>query len=213
VPADGRYDQAALAEDINALHAALGGDERAVLIGHDWGASIAYGASAAAPERWRRVVAGALPPSGSMATAFFSYDQIRRSFYMFFFQLPALPEMVVAMNDLEFIDRLWADWSPGYDATEDLKYVKEALRDPANLAAAIGFYRAVFTGGGIPGNGPQPTLYLHGDSDGCLGVGLTEGLEAHLPPDSKFVIIEGAGHFLHVEKPDEVNQLILDWIT
>jgi pimeloyl-ACP methyl ester carboxylesterase len=213
VPADGDYTQATLAADINALHEVLGGDERAVLIGHDWGAGIAYGASASGgTERWRRVVAGAVPPPGSTAQAFFSYDQIKRSFYIFFFQTP-LADMVVGMNDLEFIDRLWADWSPGYDATEDLKHVKESLRDPANLTAAIGFYRAIFTGGGIAAGGQQPTLYLHGNTDGCLDVGLAAGAEAHLPPGSKVEIIDGAGHFMHVEKPDVVNPLILDWIT
>src|SRR5207249_2123394 len=130
VPGDGAYDPGTLAADINELHAALGGDERAVLVGHDWGASTAYGASATAPARWRRVVTAAVPPAGSMANAFFNYDQIKRSFYIFFFQTP-LAEMVVAMNDLEFIDRLWADWSPGYANTEDVTYVKESLREPA----------------------------------------------------------------------------------
>jgi pimeloyl-ACP methyl ester carboxylesterase len=212
VPADGQYDQATLAADINALHGALGGDARAVLVGHDWGAGIAYGASAAEPQRWERVVTAAVPPTGAMGNAFFDYDQIKRSFYIFFFQTP-LAEMVVSMNDLEFIDRLWADWSPGYDATEDVKYVKDALRDTANLTAAIGYYRAIFASGGIPGGGTQPTLYLHGDNDGCLSVDLARGAEAHLPAESRVEIINGAGHFMHVEKPDEVNQLILDWVT
>ena len=212
VAPDGDYTQASLAADVNGLHAALGGDERAVLIGHDWGAGLAYGASAAEPNRWRRVVTAAVPPSGAMAQAFFDYDQIKRSFYIFFFQTP-LADMVVAMNDLEFIDRLWADWSPGYDATEDLKHVKESLRDPANLTAAIGYYRAIFASGGIPGGGPQPTLYLHGTTDGCLGVGLARGAEAHLPAGSRVELIDGAGHFMHVEKPDVVNPLIVDWVT
>jgi pimeloyl-ACP methyl ester carboxylesterase len=212
VPADGNYDQATLAADANALHEALGGDERAVIIGHDWGAGIAYGASASAPERWRRVVTGAVPPSGSMANAFLQYDQIKRSFYIFFFQSP-LADFVVGMNDLEFIERLWADWSPGYDATEDLVHVKDALRDPANLGAAIGYYRAIFTSGGIPSGGPQPTLYLHGATDGCIAVDIAAGAEAHLPPDSRAVVIDGAGHFMHVEKPEEVNRLIVEWLT
>ena len=151
-----------------------------------------------------------MPPN--FASAFFQYDQLRRSWYMFFFQHP-LSDMVVPANDLEFIDRLWADWSPGYDATEDLKYVKESLRDGANLSAAIGYYRAIFASGGIPGSGEQPTMYLHGDNDGCLTVALAEGAEAHLPLGSKVEIIKGAGHFMHVEKPDEVNGLILDWLN
>jgi pimeloyl-ACP methyl ester carboxylesterase len=212
VPADGAYDQATLAADVNALHEALGGDERSVLVGHDWGAALTYGASATAPQRWRRLVAMALPPSGALAAGFMQYEQLKRSFYMFFFQMP-MAEMVVGLNDLEFIDHLWADWSPGYANAEDVKHVKEALRDPANLAAAIGYYRAVFTSGGIPGGGPQPTLYLHGQQDGCLSVDLVHGAEAHLPAGSRVELIDGTGHFLHVEKPEEVNRLIVDWVT
>src|SRR5579875_2156225 len=73
---DGAYQTGALAFDACALHEALGGDADAVVIGHDWGAFAAYGASAYQPERWRRVVAMAVPPPASLATAFFSYDQV-----------------------------------------------------------------------------------------------------------------------------------------
>ncbi|MEX2659427.1 MAG: alpha/beta fold hydrolase, partial [Acidimicrobiales bacterium] len=119
VPADGRYQTGALAKDAVELHEALAGDERAVVIGHDWGATAAYGAASLAPERWRRVVTASVPPAGAMSAGFLTYDQLRRSWYMFFFQHP-LAELVVGMDDLAVVDRLWADWSPGYDATEDL---------------------------------------------------------------------------------------------
>ena len=59
---------------------------------------------------------------------------------------------------------------------------------------------------------PQPTLYLHGATDGCVGVGLAEGVENFLGPGSKKVIVDGAGHFMQVEKPDAVNGLIVDWV-
>ncbi len=129
----------------------------------------------------------AVPPPSSLAAAFFSYDQLRRSWYMFFFQHP-LAEMAVPLDDLAFIDRLWADWSPGYDARDDLPRVKDALRDPANLAAAIGYYRATLGGVGLSdspevqaidaavnGPVPVPTLYLHGRDDGCMGADLVGG--------------------------------------
>lgn len=222
VPEDGRFQTGALVADACALHEALGGDGRAVLIGHDWGAMAAYGAAVHRPDAWRRVVAAAVPPFGAMGDAFFQYDQIKRSFYMFFFQNP-LAEMVVGMDDLAFIDRLWADWSPGYEATEDLQYVKQSLRGADNLRAAIGYYRAMFdptrqagelateqaATGGTP---PQPTLYLHGAEDGCLGVGLTANAGAFLSEGSDVVIVEGVGHFLHVEKPKEVNDHILRFL-
>ncbi|MDQ1375422.1 MAG: hypothetical protein QOJ09_2760, partial [Actinomycetota bacterium] len=177
VPQDGRYQTGALVADACAIHEALDADGRAVLIGHDWGAMATYGAAVHRPDQWRRIVASAVPPLAAMAEAFFSYDQIKRSFYMFFFQNP-LADMAVGMNDLAFIDRLWADWSPGYDATEDLQYVKQSLRQPENLAAAIGYYRAMFDPtkqspeltteqAATAGTPPQPTLYLHGADDGC----------------------------------------------
>ena len=59
------------------------------------------------------------------------------------------PTWSSAMDDLAFIDGLWADWSPGYDGAEDLAHVKDALRDPANLAAALGYYRATLGGVGV----------------------------------------------------------------
>lgn len=224
VPADGRYQSGALAADAIALHDALGGDGRAVIIGHDWGAMATYGATSFAPERWRRVVVASLPPLAAMAGAFFDYAQIRRSFYIFFFQT-ALAEAAVAMNDMAFIDGLWRDWSPGYrDASADAARVKDSLRDPANLAAAIGYYRAMFDPAShddalaeieaavstVP---PQPTLYLHGVDDGCLDVALTNDVAALLADGSRVELVADAGHFLQVEQPAIVNQLIVDFVT
>ena len=143
VPADGAYQTGALAADANALHEALGGDGDAVIIGHDWGAAATYGAVGHAPERWRRAVAMAVPPLPALLTSFLAYEQLKRSFYMFLFQTP-LAEAAVAADDMAFLDGLWADWSPGYDAGEDLGHVKDCLREPEHLAAAIGYYRAMF---------------------------------------------------------------------
>jgi pimeloyl-ACP methyl ester carboxylesterase len=212
VPADGDFSGAALTADANALHEALGGDGDAVLVGHDWGAMTAYAAAGAAPQSWRRVVAIAVPPPGVAARAFFTYAQFKRSFYVFLFQTP-LAELAVADDDLAFIDNLWHDWSPSYDGTAHLPQVKAALRDPANLAAAIGYYRAMFSSG-FSGQVPsQPTLYLHGNEDGAFGVSSSDEIVAELPDGSHAQVIDGTGHFLHLEQPAEVNRLILEWVT
>jgi pimeloyl-ACP methyl ester carboxylesterase len=224
VPDDGLYQSGAIASDANALHEALGGTGDAVLIGHDWGALAAYAAAGHAPERWRRVVTAAVPPPATVANAFFSYDQLRRSWYMFFFQSP-LSDVAVAMDDLAFIDRLWADWSPGFDAADEVPAVKDALRDPANLAAALGYYRAtlgagarspeydsVEAAGGAPL--PMPTLYLHGAIDGCMGAELIDdSVRSALPHvESRVEVVDGVGHFLQLEDPATVNHLILDFV-
>src|SRR5215510_1990615 len=133
VPADGAYQVGALAADAVALHEVLGGDGNAVLIGHDWGAEAAYGAAAHAPDRWRRLVTLAVPPASLDPVLFSDYEQLRRFFYVFLFRDPrGFAEAVVAADRMSFLDRLWSDWSPGYDAGEDLAHVKECLREPAN---------------------------------------------------------------------------------
>jgi pimeloyl-ACP methyl ester carboxylesterase len=223
IPADGRYQTAALGLDAGALHEALGGDGDAVLIGHDWGAMATYIAGNHAPERWRRLVTMAVPPAGAVAGGFLTYAQLRKSWYMFFFQ-HGLSDVVVGMNDLAFIDGLWADWSPGYDGAEDIAHVKDALRDPANLQAALGYYRATLGGVGVDpeldavqnkGNDvtAQPTLYLHGRTDGCMGIEVAEMARPFLTSEgSRMEVVDDAGHFLHLERPDVVNRLILDFV-
>ena len=139
--ADGCYQLGALVADAVALHEALNGDERAVLIGHDWGAETAYGAAAVAPERWRRLVTIAIAPAALDERIFGDYQQLKRFFYLFLMKAPRA-ESVIAADDMAFLDRLWQDWSPGYDAAEDLLNAKQCLRDPSNLAAAIAYYRA-----------------------------------------------------------------------
>jgi pimeloyl-ACP methyl ester carboxylesterase len=228
VPADGAYQVGALVADAVALHEVLGGDENAVLIGHDWGAEAAYGAAAHAPGRWRRLVTLAVPPAALDRVLYRDYEQLKRFFYEFLFRDPAgFAEAVVARDGMSFLDQLRRDWSPGYQPGEDLARVRQCLREPANLAAALGYYRAASDTGGVPGTAaryaaeqqaagrqaPQPTLYLHGARDGCIGVGLARGAERLLAPSSHMIVIGDAGHFLHLEKPGEVNNHILTWVS
>lgn len=223
VPAQARYDIGTLGLDAIALHEALGGDSDAVLIGHDWGAMISYAASAHAPHRWRKVVTAAVPPQRSMGDAFFSFDQLRRSWYIFVFQT-LLAEYAVSKDDYAFLDGLWATWSPVYDGTWDAAQVKEALASPESLTAAITYYRTMLGGGEMDAESqaaqaaadttaPQPTLYLHGADDGCLGLEIIGPVTDYLAEGSELVIVEGAGHFLHVERPDVVNEHVLRFLA
>ena len=225
VPSDGCYQTAALAADAVALHEALGGDADAVIIGHDWGAPATYGAALLAPERWRRVVGMAVPPGPAMGAALVgNLEQLKRSWYMFFFQHP-LAEMIVAANDLAYIDMLWNDWSPGFAGGEAVAATKNAIRDPKNLAAALGYYRATLgdgkkdpsladlqtrMGSEIP---TQPLLYLHGANDGCIGRDVAEFASTMAPSNVDVRYVDGAGHFLQLEQPDVVGRHVLEWIS
>lgn len=220
---DGNYQMAALSNDANALYDACGGDDRAVLIGHDWGAVIAYGATASQPAKWRRLVTMAVPPTNTVAQSFMTYDQLRRSWYMFFFQNP-LSDFVVPMNDLDFVARLWNDWSPGYDAALDVDFVRAALGEPERLTAALTYYRAMFQPElhdpalqavqdalGLPT--PIPALYLHGANDGCFGLDAIGNPLDSFPEGSRVEIISNAGHFLQLEQPSAVNDAILEFLA
>ena len=226
VPADGLYQVGALATDANALHEVLGGDGDAVIVGHDWGALTAYGAAGHEPDRWSSVVGMAVPPGGAMAAAFVtSLDQVQRSWYMFLFQHP-LADLLVGADDFALIERLWAQWSPGYDADVDVAAVRESLTDTANVLAALGYYRATLgdgpkdptldavqaAAGEVP---PQPTLYLHGRDDGCVGAEVADLAAAMTAGADQLTleVLDDCGHFLHLERPGAVNDRILEFLT
>jgi pimeloyl-ACP methyl ester carboxylesterase len=216
IPGDAAYSISDLASDANALHDVLGGDGDAVLVGSDWGAEAVYAAGASAPDRWRRLVTLGVPPAGMDDVLLGDYEQLKNFFYLFLLQdQSGLAQSVAARDDMEFLELLWRDWSPGFDAADHLALVKESLREPDHLNAAIAYYPATQLGGenaavALP---PQPTLYLHGARDGCIRADLVRDAADFLAPGSRLVTVPNTGHFLHLEQPAEVNAQILAWLA
>ena len=196
-------------------------DERAILIGHDWGANAGYGVVATDPTAFGRFVALAVPPVAALTAGMFSYAQVKRSFYVWFIQQVGLAE--AALVTPGFWEGLWKDWSPGHDPRDDVADLRRYVTAD-NIASVICPYRASFNPQFVDPDAeaeaaatmqppPVPTLYLHGADDGAIGADLLGDLAAHLPAaGSAFEIMDGVGHFLHLERPDLVAAKIADWL-
>ncbi len=219
VPRSGRYDMAAVGADIVALADHWSPDAPVRLIGHDWGAVAAFAATAMAPVRFSHLVTMAVPHARAVLRVLRTPAQLRRSWYMGLFQLPLVAEMSLAKGDLALIDRLWRDWSPGYHATkEELDRVKEGIRD--RVGPALAYYRAMRSPDALLGptrrllfaKARVPALHLHGVDDGCMGVESTEGSARFHEARYELALIEGAGHFLQREKPEEINERLVRFL-
>ena len=216
---DARYDAEALARDLCGLADHFSPNAPVRLVGHDWGAVAAYAATAMAPHRFSHVVTMAVPHLRSTAPRLLLPDQMRRSWYIWMFQLRTIAEMRLAEDDLALIDRLWRDWSPSYGpAKEDLDLIKRGIA--SRMPEVLGYYRAFFSKASLFGTPRQlllakttvPALYIHGEEDGCVGVGLADGMEQHFTAGISIHRIPGAGHFVHLEKPNVVNPILVDFL-
>jgi len=121
------------------------------------------------------------------------------------------------------VPRLWRDWSPGYAADEDVRLVLDAIGTPDRWRAALAYYRSTIRGSEPPPRYAElhrhwlrppvlPTLYLHGADDGCAGPGYLPWVQRILPAGSDAAIIDGAGHFLQLDRPEAVAEHILRFI-
>jgi pimeloyl-ACP methyl ester carboxylesterase len=219
IPGNGAYDPGTLADDLVSLINALDG-ERAYVVGHDWGAVMAYAAAALSPESVRRLIVLAVSHPRMFASLFTSPKLIHQSFHLWFFQQEGFAEAAVEANNLALIDYLWQYWSPNPVDSEHIERVKsETLGQPGAVPAALRYYRSLLR---LPADDPAlfekvtatisvPTLALFGDQD-PLSL-LFDGQAECFNADYEQQVIGGSGHFVHRERAGEVTDLILAWIS
>ena len=206
VPSKEAYDSDTLGEDVIALVRALGGGAPAVVVGHDWGASAAYSAAALGPEAVRLLVTVAIPHPNSITPTPSTLWAVRH-----FFALNRRSALRwVPNDDFAYIDELLHRWSPRWNpGPEESAEVKAIFRDPKNLDAALGYYRALRP---WPPKSHKmkiavPSVSFAGDSD-IMPVGAYEKARAMFTGPYEVVQMRG-GHFMHREHPDEFNEKLL----
>jgi epoxide hydrolase 4 len=209
------YDAENLTGDIAGLVAALGA-ERAHVVGHDWGAAVAWLTAMRRPEAVDRLAILNVPHPARMLEGFRSPKQLLKSWYMFFFQLPAVPEALVRARGFAFGRRqLERDLGDKLGAAELDGYV-EAWSQPGAMTAMINYYRAALRQS--PRRAQRevrpieaPTLVIWGERDRYLGVELAEPPD-RLVPDARVERIPEASHWVQQDAPERVNELLIDFL-
>lgn len=230
LPADGSYHVGALMDDALRVREAAGPSDRDLLIGHDWGAIAAAGIAAMPANPFRSTTVMSVPLSAALRVGGKDAErgrlmaripaQVLRSWYIFYFQLPYLPEGSARW----IVPLLWRRWSPGYPAAEDIRHVDAAIGVPERWRAALGPYRALVRNSRTPeryaalqeywtsaARPAGPLLYLHGEADGCMTADFTHWVDKVVPAGSRTAIVENAGHFLQLEQPQRVAELVVDF--
>ena len=223
-PSDGDYHIVRLVKDVMAWLDELHADP-VHLIGHDWGAVVGYAAAAAAPQRFRTLTTLAVPPLIRMGRIVrWRPLAARRLWYMLFFQFRSVPEHTLLKNDGAFIRRLWRRWSPNWTPPEsEMSWLLDTFRRPGVVRSALSYYRALPDVVSREGRASWrlvtapiavPTLAMTGTRDGCMDASLYDVAvdPADFPRGVHVERVSNAGHFLHQERPDEVNRVLVDWL-
>jgi pimeloyl-ACP methyl ester carboxylesterase len=200
VPGRG-YGREEIGEDPIRLLDALG-EQSAVIVGHDWGAAIAYGAATHAPERVRAICAVAIPHPNTLKP---NLSMLWGGRHFVTLSLPT-GDWLARRDDFAYLDTLMRRWAPrwtGPDRDATLHDVKRAFANPAVLDGALAYYRAQ-----RPGRAPrltQPALIVGGTTD-IVPEALFHETPSHWDGPCEVLIIQGAGHWPHRENAQLFEQ-------
>ena len=187
------------------------------VIGHDWGGVIAWNLATHHPERVRKLVVINAPHPAAYFRALTSSSQLLRSWYLFAFQVPRIPEFFLAAGRFGVLRKVWAragGESDSVSADNISKYVK-AFSKPGKLTAAVNYYRAALRSmlsRRKSGTVSVPTLLLWGVKDRYLVSSLPE-LTSRYVPNLEIRKLADFGHWPQLESPDTINAAILEFLA
>ena len=206
-----------LARDVERLIVELG-EEKAAVVGHDWGAIVAWFVAMQYPERVEKLGILNVPhPARFFFDGLTMPKQLLRSSYVFFFQIPRLPEKVLSARDFAVLRAGFRrnPIRPGAISEEDAERYVEAMAQPGALTAAINYYRALFRNPSetraLLKKVEAPTLVIWGEKDVFLSSELAEPGPLWVP-NLRLERLPDASHFVAEDRPDEVNALLLDFL-
>ena len=217
----GAYAIDTLIDDVRGLVDAAGA-KSVTLMAHDWGAIIAWYAAMAQVKPIDQLVIMNVPHPGAASAQGRNWSQLRKSWYIFFFQLPWLPEFALGRQDAAAIERAFVEMA--VDKSQFPKAVTDVYRRNAMIPGAlnrmINYYRALLqrrpkhpalVGGQLPLI-ETPTLMVWGEEDTALSKSLTYGTDKFVR-DLTIRYLPGVSHWVQQEAPETVNAMLSDFLT
>jgi epoxide hydrolase 4 len=199
------------------------GAKQATIVGHDLGAGVAWAVAQKYPERVSKLAVLQVPPAAAWR-ANMTLKQLQRSWYMFFFQLPRLPEWLIQRQNFHSLERTLKETvtRKGSFTDEDIERYKDALRQPGALTAAINYYRANVSRlmsrrrrsvvNKSYSKTQMPTLFIFGEQDFAILPETVQGIAKYVSAPYREVRIADCGHWVQNEAADEVNSVLIDFL-
>ncbi len=206
-----------LTADVAGLIDAAGA-KQTLLMAHDWGGVIAWNFAIKRVRPLERLVIMNIPHPACFARTLGTWAQLKKSWYVFFFQLPFLPERMLGLRGAEAIGRAFSNMATDksrFPVAVTDEYRRNAL-EPGALTAMLNYYRAAMRAGGKamnpqPGTVDVPTLMIWGENDTALGKETTLGTEDYVK-DLTLRYLPGVSHWVQQEAPEKVNAMIEAWL-
>lgn len=204
------YRMRELVADVGALIDASGA-QRVHLVGHDWGAAVAWNVADRMPSRLASLSPISVPHPVPFVKAIWTSKQVRASWYMFFFQLPRIPERFLLRRDGSSTAMATALEGGGQTAANAARDVA-AMSEPGALTAALNWYRAMFLAKPA-GKITVPTMYVWSDGDTALLDKAAYATGDYVSADYRFEVLRGVSHWIPDEEADTLADLLLDWFS